>query len=151
MSTIPPIRTRDQAKARARLLRSEYAALNRPMSYSTALELIAKEQGYASWNVLSARLSNEPEVPLQVGDRVHGQFLKQVFDGAVIAVQKISSHSALDITIEFDEPVDVVTFKGFSNHRRRISARIGAGGVSFTRTSDGVPHLVVARDSAFCV
>lgn len=54
--------TIDRAKARAKTLRTALDALNRPISHGQALDLIAKLEGLADWNVLSARL--EPEVAI---------------------------------------------------------------------------------------
>lgn len=137
--------TRDQAKARARTIRAELAAQNHEISHSAALERVAAEMGYADWNTLSARLSNEPEIPLQVGDRVRGGYLKQAFTGTVIAMHSVNAGAAFHITIDLDEPVDVVSFDSFSAFRKRISATISPGGVSFAKTSDGIPHLVATR------
>lgn len=142
-----PLETREQAKARAKALRAELARGGIEISHSAALERVAVAEGHASWNALSARLANEPEVPLQLGDRVAGSYLKQGFAGTVIGVHQVANGGAYDITIEFDEPVDVVTFESFSAYRRRVNARISAGGVSFSKTSDGVPHMVVSRDT----
>jgi hypothetical protein len=141
------ISNRDQAKARARELRAELAAAGTPVSHSEALECVAKELGYRDWNTASARLSNMPEVVLQVGDQVAGRYLKQAFDGRVLAVREMAGGTAFEVTLEFDEPVDVVEFESFSNFRQRITMTISPAGVSFTKTSDGVPHLVVERTS----
>ncbi len=145
------IHTHDQAKARARALRAELAAADRPISHSAALERVAAELGYADWNTLSARLSGAPEIPLQLGDRVEGCYLRQPFTGSVIAARSVSQGDAYEVTIEFDEPVDVVRFDSFSAHRRRVSAVVSSSGVSLSKTSDGVPHLVVARTSTSIV
>lgn len=141
----PTIHTRDQAKARARAIRAERAAGSHAISHSAALERVAAEQGYADWNTLSARLSNAPEIPLQLGDRVQGHYLKQAFVGTIIAMRSMAEGGAFHVTIEFDEPVDVVAFESFSHFRRRANATVSPGGVSFAKTSDGVPHLIVAR------
>ncbi len=140
-----PIHTRDQAKARAKAIRAERAAAGRPISQSAALERVAKEAGYSSWNAMSARLANTPEIPLQVGDRVAGAYLKQPFEGVVVAVRAQAEGRAFAVSLEFDEAVDVVQFESFSNFRRRVNATISAEGVSYAKTGDGVPHLVVVR------
>ncbi len=138
---------REQAKARARELRAELAAAGTPVSHSEALERVAAELGYRDWNTASARLSNEPEIPLQVGDRVGGTYLKQSFNGRVLAVRELAGGSAFEVTIDFDEPVDVVEFDSFSAFRKRVKATVSPGGISFAKTSDGVPHMVVERTS----
>ena len=143
--TTPPIHTRDQAKARARTIRAAMAADGRNISHAAALERVAAEHGFASWNALSARLSNAPEVALQVGDRIRGCYLKQDFEGVVLGVHSLAEGGAFRISIELDEAVDVVRFDSFSAFRRRVNGTVSPGGVSYAKTSDGVPHLVVAR------
>ncbi len=140
-----PIHTRDQARARARQIRAQLAEAGRTISHSAALERVAWAEGYASWNALSARLSNHPEVPLAVGDRVAGAYLSQDVSGTVVAVRTLGAGTAFEVELELDEAVDVVTFASFSNYRRRLRATISAGGVSASKTSDGAPHLIVAR------
>ncbi len=143
-----PIHNRAQAKARARELRSELSAAGRPVSHSEALELVAAELGDRDWNTASARLSNAPEAPLQVGDLVAGRYLKQPFKGRVLGVREAGGGAAFEVTIRFDEAVDVVEFESFSNFRTQVQITVSAEGVSAFRTSDGVPHMVVERDVA---
>ena len=143
-----PVTNRDQAKARARELRAELAASGTPISHAEALERVAAELGYRDWNTASARLSNEPEVPLQVGDLVAGRYLKQPFTGRVLGVREVASGAAFEVTIRFDEAVDVVEFESFSNLRTQVQITVSAAGVSAFRTRDGVPHMVVERTSA---
>ena len=137
--------TRDQAKQRAHALRAASASSGAPISLAAALERVAAELGYRDWNTASARLSNEPPRPLQVGDRVGGRYLKQPFEGRVLAVREMAGGSAFEVTLHFDEPVDVVEFESFSALRQRVNATISADGVSWSRTSDGQPHLIVER------
>lgn len=49
------------------------------------------------------------------------------------------------LTIQFDEPVDVVTFDSFSALRHRVDATVTRNGISPSRTSDGEPHMVIAN------
>ena len=135
--------TRDQAKARARKLRADLAQTGEQISLAKALERVAIDLGFRDWNTASARLSNEPPVPLQVGDRVSGTYLKQPFAGRVLAMREWSGGTAFDVTLHFDDPVDVVSFESFSALRQRINATISPEGASFSKTSDGVPHLVI--------
>ena len=141
----PPIHTADQAKAVAKALRAERSAAGHTISHSAALEQVARDQGYGSWNAMAARLSNAPEIALQVGDRVAGRYLGQAFAASVLAVRSLGQGQGLEITLEFDSPVDVVTFDSFSAFRSRVTATISLGGTSFARTGNGVPQLVVAR------
>ena len=47
--------------------------------------------------------------------------------------------------------VDVVDWESFSAFRQRVTAMVSPEGVSWKKTSDGAPHLTVARESAFSV
>ena len=145
MSIDPRLATRDQAKQRAHDLRAASAKAGAPISLAAALEKVAAELGYRDWNTASARLSNKPLRPLQVGDRVAGRYLKQPFAGRVLAVREMAGGGAFEVTLHFDEPVDVVEFESFSALRQRVNATVSADGVSWSRTSDGEPHLVVGR------
>ena len=139
-----PIYTRDQAKAAARKLRETLAKDGEEISHSAALERIAQQQGYANWNILSARLSNGPGT-LQVGDRIAGEYLKQPMTGHVLACRQLAYGDAFEITIEFEEAIDVVSFDSFSNFRKRISTTVSKDLVSHHKTSDGIPHLVISQ------
>lgn len=147
----PSITTRAQAKARARELRAEAARRAQSLSHAHALEAVARELGYRDWNTASARLSNQPDLPLQVGERVAGRYLKQPFEGRVHAVRELAGGMGHEVTLHFDEPVDVVAFESFSGLRQRVTAMVSEDGISWSKTSDGVPHLVVHRVSAHIV
>ena len=135
--------TRDQAKARARALRAELAAKHGDISHAAALERVARELGFTDWNTMSARLPVALEPPLRPGDRVEGRYLNIAFSGSIVGVRIVKGDAAVSVTIAFDMPIDVVTFDSFSAYRRRVTATISASGVSFAKTSDGVPHLIV--------
>ncbi|RAN32917.1 hypothetical protein HY3_02240 [Hyphomonas pacifica] len=137
------IMTRDGAKARARQLRAEAAAAGTSLSHSKALERVAVELGYRDWNTASARLSNRPEAPCQLGDRVSGLYLKQTFEGRVHAIRELAGGMGYEVTLHFDTPVDVVEFDSFSALRQRVTATVDANGVSWAKTSDGQSHLVL--------
>ena len=137
--------TRDEAKRRAFALRDELKSKGAPISHAEALEKVAAELGYRDWNTASARLSNEPDRPLQVGDRVAGRYLKKPFAGRVLAVREVFGDQGYEVTIHFDEPVDVVEFESFSAFRQRVNGTVSKDGVSWTKTSDGEPHLRVTR------
>lgn len=141
----PTLHTRDHARARARALRAERAQAGERISHAAALERVAHEAGFASWNVLSARLSNQPEVPLNVGERVGGTYLGQRFTATVHAVRMVGAGEYYQVELALDEAVDVVTFPTFSAYRSRVRGTITPGGVSPAKTSNGLPHLVVAR------
>lgn len=137
--------TRDHAKARAKEIRAEFASSGNKITHSQSLEKVAQESGFVDWNTMSARLGNAPELTLNIGDLVGGHYLKQPFEGRVIAIRQLDGGSALEITLDFDEPVDVVTFDSFSAFRKRVNATISSSGVSFAKTSDGIPQMVIER------
>lgn len=149
--THQPPRTRQQAKARARAIRAEHLSSGQSISHAAALEKVAHELGYRDWNTASARLSNQPEIPLQVGERVSGRYLKQAFNGRVHAVRELAGGIGYEVTLHFDEPVDIVEFESFSGLRQRVSAMISEDGISWSKTSDGVPHLIVQREDGMIV
>lgn len=145
---ISHIYTRVQAKARARQIKAEGPAT---LSLAAALEKVAQEMGFRDWNTASARLSNAPEAGWQVGERVSGHYLKRPFSGRIHGVRELQGGAGYEVTLHFDEPVDVVDWESFSALRQRITAHVSPEGVSWTKTSDGVPHLTVAPESAMIV
>jgi len=131
----------EELKAQAKRLRGTLAAQQKPVSHSEALELVAKQMGYRDWNTLHASIGNRPAPPpVALGDRVRGTYLGQPFDGDVIGVQSLSG-GRLRVTLEFDDPVDVVKFNSFSAYRRRVSATVNSDGRTTEKTSDGAPQL----------
>ena len=139
--------TMEGAKAQARTLRAALAAEGREVGHSQALELVAKSHGFRDWNTLHAAIGNGPVPPVVLGQVVEGRYLKQRFLGEVTGIRQLSegrySEGRYEVTLHFDEPVDVVTFDSFSNFRTRVSKVVGPDGRSFDVTSDGVPHLVI--------
>lgn len=136
-------RTRDEAKQRAKALRKELYLHGVSISYSQALERVAAELGYRDWNTAVARLSNDPDFRIQVGDTVSGTYLKQPFTARVLAVTELSGGSHFQVTLDLEEAVDVVTFDSFSSFRQRVNGTVDDRGVSPAKTSDGEPHLVI--------
>ena len=55
------MRTYLQAKAMAKSLRDELAAKNLAVSHSECLEIVARQFGFANWNILAAKLRVEAE------------------------------------------------------------------------------------------
>jgi len=132
-------------KSEARVLREDCAARGEVLSHSEALERVAKSHGYRDWNTAVASLKPRTGCPLAIGDRVEGLYLKQPFVGTVIGLAARGAAQLFAVTIHFDQPVDVVTFDSFSAFRSRVSSTIDPYGVSPARTSDGEPHMRVAR------
>lgn len=143
MTPIPPV---DELKQQAKRLRQAMADHGTPLPHSAALEILAQQHGVRDWNTISALAgqSNEPQSPsFNTGDRVKGRYLNQPFEGKILSLSTLPGGEFYKITIEFDEPVDVVTFESFSAFRRRINAQVDTKGVSPRKTSNGVPHLVL--------
>lgn len=140
---IPSIST---LKAEARALRTDSEKAGTPMSHGQALEAVAHEHGFRDWNTARAALPDRAPVPVHVGDRVAGTYLKQAFTGTVLGLEmKQTDRSLFDITVLFDDPVDVITFESFSMFRQRVRTTVNAQGVSSARTGDGEPHMRVRQ------
>lgn len=135
--------TREQAKQRARTLRQQHATVGRQISHAEALEQIAKELGYRDWNTASARLSNRPERPFQVGHEVTGRYLGKPFSGRLLAVRERAGAAAFEVTVRFDQPVDVVDWESFSAFRQQVTVTVSPEGVTAAKTSDGQPHMAL--------
>jgi len=114
------------------------------ISHSQALELLAHQFGYRDWNTLHAAAGNQPAgPPVILGARVSGHYLERPFVGEVVAVQSMSHRDQFRTTVNFDKPVDVVKFEGWSAHRKRVSSQIDRQGRSPQKTSNGVPLMVL--------
>jgi len=132
-------------KAEAKVLREERATAGTSVSHGAALEEIARRHGYRDWNTAHAALPERVVSPLQVGQRVKGAYLRQLFTGLVIGVQLLSDMQHFQVTVKFDKPVDVVTSNLFSAFRQRVTATIDLRGISPARTSDGEPHMRISK------
>ncbi|WP_371224311.1 glyoxalase superfamily protein [Roseovarius sp. 2305UL8-3] len=134
--------SRDTLKAQARRLRTTLAETGTPISHAAALEILARQWGYRDWNTLSAAIETAPAPRWQIGGRVEGRYLGHIFAGRIKSVnQKGADHAQL--TLVFDEPVDVVASDKFSALRRQVTATVNAKGRTVEKTSDGQPHLVL--------
>ena len=131
------------AKEYAKKLRSSFTETNTPISHAQALELTANELGYSDWNTARARLSNRPKFEPQIGDMVEGVYLKQTFKGLIKSVRMLADGQYFDVSIHFEEAVDVVSFESFSAYRQRVSAKLDNEGTSLSTTSDGEPHMII--------
>ena len=88
---------------------------------------------------------------LAVNQKVHGSYLGQNFTGRLLSLKHNRKTDRFRAQFQFDEPVDVVDWDSFSALRQRVTAYVSPEGISWTKTSDGIPHLTVARESAFMV
>ncbi|WP_116131498.1 glyoxalase superfamily protein [Tropicimonas sp. IMCC34043] len=148
----PALPSVETLKAQARRLRETLTEAGSAMSHSRSLEVLARQLGYRDWNTLRAAADrpalpeptarpNRPLPPVQTGDRIAGRYLGQPFTGEVLGIAQMNGGSHYRITVQFDEPVDVVKFESFSSLRRRVNATIDTTGVSPQQTSDGAPHF----------
>lgn len=136
--------TTSDIKAEARSWRAEQAQAGNPVTYSHALEMVSRFHGFRDWNTASAVLPAARGPAFAVGQAVKGTYLKQPFTGVIRAVAALGGGEMLKVTVQFDEPVDVVTFESFSAFRQRVTATVNREGISPAKTSDGQPHMVLS-------
>lgn len=139
--THSPLPALDALKAQARRLRKSLEAEGNFISHSEALELVAHQYGMRDWNTLHAACGNRPAEPLALGAKVSGTYLGQAFTAKVIGLTRLNDGARYRLTLDLDEPVDVVTFESFSAWRKRVNGTVDRDGRSMSRTSDGQPHL----------
>ena len=132
----------ESLKAQARKLRADLANTGNPVSHSRALELVAHQHGYKDWNTIHAAAGNRPSgPPVYLGQAVSGRYLGHPVSGQVIGIHSRIDPGRWRVTLQLDEPVDVVKFDSFSAYRSRINATIDMDGTTLEKTSDGAPHL----------
>ena len=134
--------SRDALKAQAKRLRADLAAQGTPITHAQALETLAHQWGARDWNTLSARLGNDAPTGFAPGMAVSGRYLGHRFTGYVKAA-RMMAHGHWQLTLRFDQPVDVVTSPHFSNFRQQVNCTVDASGASPRKTSDGQPQMVI--------
>lgn len=144
MTMTPP--SLPEAKDQAKRLRSRLAAEGTEISHGKALELVAHQYGFRDWNTMHAAIGNRPPVPWVVGAKVRGHYLSQAFEAEILAVQQVQP-GWFRLTLNLDEAVDVITFEGMSNFRKRVTGLVGPDGQTREKTSNGRPHLVMDLSS----
>lgn len=133
-------------KAEAKTLRAERALAGTPLGQGAALEEIAHRHGYRDWNTASAAMPVRATSPVQVGQRVKGTYLSRPFAGMVIGVHMLVDMNHYEVTIKFDQPVDVSKSALIGPIlRQRVRATVDLRGISPAHTSDGEPHMRVRR------
>jgi hypothetical protein len=132
-------------KAEAKALREERALSGAPVSQGEALEQVARAHGYRDWNTAVTKLPERIATPVQVGQRVKGTYLSRPFTGLVVAMKLLGDLQRYEVTVRFDQPVNVSKFESMVHNRQRVTATVGLDGVSLARTSDGEPHMRVSR------
>lgn len=133
-----------EAKSQAKALRTALESEGVVLSHAQALEMVAKQNGARDWNTLHAQLMRNQPDPLQLNQRVKGRYLGKDFAGEIIAIAVMGQN--YEVTIRFDQPVDVVESEHFSNFRQQIRAVIDLDGISPAKTSNGVAQLVVGPE-----
>ena len=131
-------------KAQARRYRASHIAQGRTLSHSRALELVARQQGFADWNTAVASCRQHP-VPtkLAAGKVVQGRYLGHAFDAHIVAATQLAD-GHVHLTLDFNEAIDVSASSRFRAVRKRISGTVDSAGRSVESLSDGTPQLQVA-------
>lgn len=135
--------TTTDLKAEARQWRQNRLDEGEAVTHGTALEMVARFHGFRDWNTASAVLPVTRTPRYAIGQHVKGHYLKQPFTGVIIGIASLGSGEHSRLTIQFDEPVDVVAFESFSAFRHRVDTTVDRSGKSAAKTSDGVPHMVL--------
>lgn len=141
-----PLPSLDALKDQAKRLRAGLAADGQVITHSKSLELLAAQYGFRDWNTLHALVGNRPPLnPWMLGSRVKGHYLGQPFEATILGVQAVTAQSGrYRLTLDFDEPVDVVTFESFSAFRKRVHCTIDETGRTVEKTSNGRPQVELA-------
>ena len=138
---VPPI---NSLKQQAKRLRAELTESGMAINHSKSLEMLAHQYGFRDWNNLNAAApTNSLLATLRIGQSVHGAYLGQDFVGEIVGLSKFISGNMYRLSLELDEPVDVVTFESFSSLRKRINCSVDEGGISREKTSNGQPQMVL--------
>ena len=143
MRQTSPLPSLDALKDQAKRLRAALSASGQDIPHSKSLELLAAQYGVRDWNTLHALVGNRPPLdPWLLGSHVKGHYLGQLFQARILGVQALSAQPGrYRLTLDLDEPVDVVTFDSFSSFRKRVHCTIDGTGRTTEKTSNGRPHV----------
>lgn len=131
-------------KAEARRYRASHAAQGRTLSHGRALELVARQHGFANWNTAAAKAKAHPVPQLLVaGKQVHGRYFGHDFSGRIAAATQVDEDEIF-LTIDLVTPIDVVESAHFSAQRKRISGIVDGKGRSAAMLSSGVPQIEIS-------
>jgi Glyoxalase superfamily protein len=141
-----PLPSLDALKDQAKRLRAGLAADGQDITHSKSLELLAAQYGFRDWNTLHAVVGNRPPLnPWMLGSRVRGHYLGQPFEATILGAQAVTAQPGrYRLILDFDEPVDVVTFDSFSAFRKRVQCTIDETGRTVEKTSNGRPQVELA-------
>jgi Glyoxalase superfamily protein len=133
-------------KSEAKQYRQQVQRSGAAISYSAALEHVAKRHGFYDWNTASAALAKN-DCRLFLGQRVSGRYLGHEFKGNLLSLHMISAEETR-VEIEFDTPIDAVRFSSFSVLSKRVRGTVRQNGTSIARISTGEAHLVIDQMQA---
>ena len=136
--------TTTDLKAAARDYRATQLEAGHTVTHAHALEMVSRFHGFRDWNTASGVLPVTRAPVFALGQRISGTYLKQPFTGTIISATSLGAGEMFRLTVQFDEPVDVVSFDSFSAYRQRVQATVNRDGISPSRTSDGEPHMVIS-------
>ena len=141
-----PLPSLDALKDQAKRLRAGLSLAGQEITHSKSLELLATQYGFRDWNTLHAKVGNRPPLdPWLLGAKVRGHYLGQPFEARILGVQAVTAQPGrYRLTLDLDEPVDVVTFDSFSAFRKRVHCTIDETGRTIEKTSNGRPHVELA-------
>jgi hypothetical protein len=132
-----------ELKTQAKRLRTALAENGQSLSHAQALELVSKQHGFRDWNTACASARNSSPRSFKVGDRVTGTYMQQAFAGEIRGLSKVGQNDHIRVDVQFDQPVDVVTFDSFSSYRSRVNCVIDEDGIAVKKTSNGEPYLKI--------
>ena len=112
------------------------------MSYSQALEAVARQHGYKDWNTIFAACGNAPSgPPWQVGQIVTGAYLGKPVRGTIKSLRQLADGRMFRVSLDLDQPVNVSAFDSFDVMRRRLSATLNRKGETVEKITSGTPQL----------
>lgn len=133
----------DALKKQAKALRQSLAQTGHEITHAQSLELLAKQHGHRDWNTLHASIGNTPAPIIQLGQRVAGRYLGKPFAGTLIRVSDIGHGARYQLTVRFDDPVNISKFASMEINRRQVNATVNRDGTTTEHTSDGTPHMQI--------
>lgn len=139
-----PLPALEILKRQAKELRCAKQAQNTPITHSQALEAIAERWGFRDWNTVCAKAAEQHVQSWAAGQKVRGQYLGHGFTGHLKSAHPATG-GKWQITVIFDDAVDVVQSDAFSNLRKQVRVLVGKSGISHQKTSDGEPHMLLER------
>lgn len=140
MTNLPSL---NALKAQAKSLRQSLASTGHMINHAQSLELLAKQLGHRDWNTLHAKSGITPAPLVQLGQHITGLYLGRPFAGTVIRVSDIGNGTRYQLTLRFDDPVNVSKFDSMVVERRQVTAMIDRTGQTSEKASDGTPHMTV--------